>query len=614
MSPTDSNDHARRDFLRLGWAVGAGVALPTALYGCFGGDGTTETFVEPQILSSRNGLLDLTLTVDYLKTTLDGKAVNLRSMFGSIPAPTLQVNVGDTLRILVDNRLPANKTTGFGPVKHLRYPNSMNLHTHGLHVTPGLVSENPKVYGDFVMDDPDSGIQPGDTRQHEFAIGAGHPPGAYWYHPHLHGSTAMQVGSGMAGALLIKGAIDKVPQIAAARERVFLFQAPISDASGTLESFSQTADNGGVAAPNASIPTGEPPFLINGVRRPRLVMRRGEVQNWHFVNAAIFKFLNLSLDGHPLNLYSFDGNNRSALKPIGPITPDAGSFKQEGIVLAPGNRASVLVKAGTPGTYLLRTLNVLVGDSGATPTPAKPITGAGVKEDIVAEVIVIDEAQPMDLPAGPLPVPAALAPITDQELAAAGGLKRMIAFRAVDNPDPTPVLDAAGNFVNLPVKLPITLAPASKVVHPGDELDDWIYQADNTPLANTVLGVGSAGTQPSTNPATPGEWMEIIPFQSTRALKQTVALGSVEEWTIFNMNFIKHPFHIHVNPCWVVSINGLPIEPYWADTIALSSGTPKKPGSVTFRSRFIDFKGAYVMHCHMLAHEDMGMMQTVEVV
>ena len=91
-------------------------------------------------------------------------------------------------------------------------------------------------------------------------------------------------------------------------------------------------------------------------------------------------------------------------------------------------------------------------------------------------------------------------------------------------------------------------------------------------------------------------------------------LGSVEEWTIFNMNLIKHPFHIHVNPCWVVRINDKPIEPYWADTIALASGTPKNPGSVTFRSRFLDFKGAYVMHCHMLAHEDMGMMQTVEVV
>jgi FtsP/CotA-like multicopper oxidase with cupredoxin domain len=613
MSDTDKNDYSRRDFLRLGWAVASGVALPPALYGCFGGDNSdtpvpTETFVEPQVFASVNGRLELTMTVAYLKTTLDSKEVNLRSMFGSIPAPTLRVNVGDTLRILVDNRLPPNKTTGTGPVKHLRYPNSMNLHTHGLHVNPGLVSQNPLVYGDFVMDDPEFGIKPGETRQHQYAIRPDHPPGAYWYHPHLHGSTAMQIGSGMAGALLIKGAIDQVPEIAAARERVFVFHAPITDASGVLESFSQVADNGGIAAPNASVPTGEPPFLINGVRRPRLVMRTGEVQNWHFVNTAIFKFLNLSLDGHPLNIYSLDGNTRSQLKPVGPITPDPQSFKLEGIVLAPANRASVLVKAGAPGTYLLRTLNVLVGDSGKPPAPPTFITGAGLLEDVVAEVVVVDESRPMNLPLGPLPVSPALAPITDQELAAAGGLKRMIVFRSVDNPDPN------ASFQSLPVKLPITLPPASDIVHPGDELNDWIYQADNTTLANTVLGVGNGSTLASPNPPPVGELTEIIPFQSTRANKQIVALGSVEEWTIFNMNNIKHPFHIHINPCWVVKINDKPIDPYWADTIALPGGSPKNPGSVTFRSRFVDFKGAYVMHCHMLAHEDMGMMQTVEVV
>ena len=602
MSNIDTNDYSRRDFLRLGWAVAAGVALPPALYGCGGGDNSatpvpTETFVEPQVLASLNGRLNVTLTLAYLRTTLDNKAVNLRSMFGSIPAPTLRVNVGDTLRVLVDNRLPPNKASA-EPAKHLRYPNSMNLHTHGLHVNPGLVSRNPDVYGDFVIDVSDSGIKPGGTRQHEFAIRPDHPPGAYWYHPHLHGSTAMQVGSGMAGAILIKGAIDQVPEIAAAQERVFMFQAPISDASGMLESFSQVADNGGIAAINVTVPSGEPPFLINGVRRPRLVMRRGEVQNWHFVNAAIFKFVNLSLDGHPLNIYSFDGNPRSQLKPVGPITPDPSSFKQEGIVLAAGNRASVLVKAGAPGTYLLRTLNFLIGDFGDG-------SGARLLEDIVAEVVVIDDPRPMNLPIGPLPVPAVLAPITDQELAGAGGLKRTIVFRAVANPN------FNSPFTSLPVKLPITEPPASLIVHPGDELDDWVYQTDNTTLADTVFAVGAASGQASTNPGMPAEF---IPFQSSRALKQTVALGSVEEWTIFNTNNIKHPFHIHVNPCWVVRINGVPIDPYWADTIALPSGSDQKPGSVTFRSRFFDFKGAYVMHCHMLAHEDMGMMQTVEVV
>ncbi len=94
-----------------------------------------------------------------------------------------------------------------------------------------------------------------------------------------------------------------------------------------------------------------------------------------------------------------------------------------------------------------------------------------------------------------------------------------------------------------------------------------------------------------------------------------MALGSVEEWTVYNMNNVRHPFHIHVNPCWIVKVSDKPdLQPYWADTVALPHGTPEHPGSVTFRSRFLDFKGAYVLHCHMLAHEDMGMMQVVEVV
>jgi FtsP/CotA-like multicopper oxidase with cupredoxin domain len=89
------------------------------------------------------------------------------------------------------------------------------------------------------MDDPELGVQPGQSRQHEYAIRSDHPPGAYWYHPHLHGATAIQLGSGMAGALLIKGAIDRIPEIAAAFERVFMFQAPVSNAQGFLESFTQ---------------------------------------------------------------------------------------------------------------------------------------------------------------------------------------------------------------------------------------------------------------------------------------------------------------------------------------------------------------------------------------
>src|SRR5438552_87220 len=209
--------------------------------------------------------------------------------------------------------------------------------------------------------------------------------------------------------------------------------------------------------------------------------------------------------------------------------------------------------------------------------------------DILAEVVVVDAAMPMMLPSGPLPVPASLAPITDEELASAGGLHRTIVMRTVFNDN----------------QEPITNPPASSLVHPGDELNDWIFQTGATTLANKVFALGSAASQATVTPGLPSEY---IPFASSRALRQTVALGSVEEWTILNMNPIRHPFHIHINPFEVVSINGAPIDPYWADTIGLPpNGSPTNPTSVTFRTRFRDFAGTTVMHCHMLSHEDMGM-------
>lgn len=79
-----------------------------------------------------------------------------------------------------------------------------------------------------------------------------------------------------------------------------------------------------------------------------------------------------------------------------------------------------------------------------------------------------------------------------------------------------------------------------------------------------------------------------------------------------------HPFHIHVNPCWVTRID-VPDEhgrlhnilaaPQWMDGISIPRG-----GRVVFRSRFADYVGKWVNHCHILMHEDHGMMQAVETV
>ncbi len=93
-------------------------------------------------------------------------------------------------------------------------------------------------------------------------------------------------------------------------------------------------------------------------------------------------------------------------------------------------------------------------------------------------------------------------------------------------------------------------------------------------------------------------------------IDQTITLGAVEEWTLFNVTRQDHPMHIHVNDFAVVAVNGEPLpEQVFRDTVNIPFG-----GSVTIRHRFLDFEGLYVLHCHILFHECTGMMQVVDVV
>ena len=87
-------------------------------------------------------------------------------------------------------------------------------------------------------------------------------------------------------------------------------------------------------------------------------------------------------------------------------------------------------------------------------------------------------------------------------------------------------------------------------------------------------------------------------------------LGTVEEWTLTNTSDEQHPFHIHVNDFQVISIGGKPYDAHGLqDTVRLE---PKQ--DVVIRTRFTDFTGKFVFHCHILNHEDLGMMAVVEVV
>lgn len=89
---------------------------------------------------------------------------------------------------------------------------------------------------------------------------------------------------------------------------------------------------------------------------------------------------------------------------------------------------------------------------------------------------------------------------------------------------------------------------------------------------------------------------------------QGVRAGDVEEWTIRNTSGMDHPFHLHVWPMQVVDAGDAGGGPVWRDVVNVPAN-----GSVVVRIAFDAFTGRTVYHCHILDHEDLGMMGVVKV-
>ncbi|NIJ11388.1 FtsP/CotA-like multicopper oxidase with cupredoxin domain [Saccharomonospora amisosensis] len=90
---------------------------------------------------------------------------------------------------------------------------------------------------------------------------------------------------------------------------------------------------------------------------------------------------------------------------------------------------------------------------------------------------------------------------------------------------------------------------------------------------------------------------------------QRPALGATEEWLVTNSTPMDHPFHLHVWPFQVVETStGSTTQDTLRDVVLVPAG-----GWVRLRVRFADFPGRSVYHCHILDHEDLGMMATVHV-
>lgn len=467
--------------------------------------GIADDLPNPPVLRSSNGLLDLSLVVAMGHTVLPEGPAHLRLYEGGIPAPTWVVRPGDRLRVHLQNTLPPNPedadliAQGIDPgsvhATHVHvapnHPNTTNLHVHGFHVSPRAPSD------DVFLE-----IKPGDSFQYSYDIPATHPTGTYWYHPHRHGSVAIQIASGMAGMIVMESP-DGPPDMV---ERHMVVQSPMVGPDGVLDDPKQFMSLGG-----------ERYFLINGQYRPRIHMNAGEAQYWRILHANDSQFMPLdftTIPGLDVMLLGRDGNPLAAPEKISAIT------------LAPGNRVDLLVTATEVGIH---DFGRQAFDQGLMNLPAA----------ILGQLVVLKSEKS--------PQPAA-------------------AQR--NNPSPPPIRD------------------------------DEIVATKRFTLGTRANDAAVFGTAFTIN----GQPYDPDTFVTAR-------LGTAEEWEFVNQTPFPHPIHIHVNPFQVMEIDGVPVpDRPWMDTIMVPPA-----GVVKIRSRFEDFDGEFVMHCHILPHEDAGMMLNIRI-
>ena len=489
----------------------------------------------PEEIASEGGILDATLEVKYGNNHIANCPVQLRSYNGKLVGPTLRARPGDKMILHIKNMLPPNP---HGDDHGMNIPhdfNTTNLHTHGLHVSPEGISDNVL----RKMPPPAAGASEADYEV-VIDIPADHPAGTFWYHPHVHGSTAMQVSSGMAGALIIEGGLDEAQEIAAAEEKIFVLQQIAYDTGGKIESFETSLGFKQWEELGRH-------HTINGQLFPTLTMRPGELQRWRLIHAGIEETIEATLYGPGCdNPMDFDAITRLPKNTLNEIAVDGLSLgKLDGwlhIRLEPGYRSDVLVRLERPGNYCL------VDDFTAEEDSLRGEAEAG---EAIARIQVTDDPLPQPML---FPKTAELAPLK-------------------------PFKDITPEEIT------------------GHQTVAFCLCFVNGQLTYTVNGKEFDETQ-------------------VRKLK----LNAVEEWDVsvhVEPNSIvkvkTHPFHIHVNPFQVTRAgpDGKP-ETVWRDTFLVTSQDPNNPQRLLMRYK--DFTGKFVMHCHILDHEDQGMMEVEEVV
>jgi FtsP/CotA-like multicopper oxidase with cupredoxin domain len=528
---------------------------------------------EPEDLRSADGLLK----VDLAFRSYVGAASEVRYCYvtaGGEISPTLRVSPGDTVILDLKNEAvgAANSNASLKPeISHEHVestadgactnvamrPGSTNLHFHGLTV-PAVCHQ------DDVLK---TVIHPGDPPfEYRFRIPPDEPPGLYWYHPHIHGATKSQVLGGASGALIVEGIERARPELAGLPERVFVIRdqnllnphaRPSADAGASFPPVVLDRD-GDVM--NTGTGTGKPAedLTLNFVPVPYpnyppavITMKPAERQLWRVLNASAITYLSLQVlfNGEP-QAVGVVGLDGVPIHENG--RPGGYVLWQNHLGITPGGRIEFVVKGPPEGTRAsLVTRSVNTGAVGEN-DPTRPLA------TIVAK---------------------ALAPEPRSKLA--------------ERPEPLPA-------ERLPWIGSLTPARTRKLFFSETPQDP---QDPNSP---TAFFLTVDGQNPKAFDANSGA-INIVTHQ-----------GDVEDWIIENRTQEVHAFHIHQIHFMLLEWFGLPVgEPFLRDTINVpfwdgeSSVYPRVKLRMDFRHP--SAVGVFPYHCHLLEHEDGGMMGLIRV-
>jgi FtsP/CotA-like multicopper oxidase with cupredoxin domain len=506
----------------------------------------------PLDLYSQSGTLTVALAlnngVDSAGYTHD--CYNYATGSGTIEAPTLRLNPGDTLNLTLTNQLNLPSLSAarmkhpmhmgpmhMGAMKLTKSPldtscnggtitqNSTNLHFHGLNIPP--VCHQDDVINTL--------IQPTDPPfQYQIQIPENEPPGLYWYHPHPHGFTTNQVNGGASGAIIVSGIENVKPQVAGLTEQVLIVRQQFLNPGSWLPGPYETTLN---------FETVVTPPLHS---LPLIVADPGEQQFWRVLNASTQGFLALQVayNGTPqsMELISVDS------------VPVTGDPYVTTIDIPPAGRAEFVITGPPEGA------NAIFVDLGFDTGPV----GNSNPSQVLANIVSSAEAAKRNLHVSPKHrIPAAKVPPAARQRFASLATVKPTATRALYFSEATEGTNGPTNY--------------------------FITVQGQTPRVFT-----------------PGLPPAIV-----------TNVGAVEDWTIENRSSEEHAFHMHQIHFLVMAIDGKRLQtPLMQDTVLIPYWDGKKPyPSVKVRMDFRDpeIAGTFVYHCHVLDHEDGGMMAEIQV-